>query len=461
MKFKTDITERLRMSSKNYSQLIADYVFQSNGKEMSSRVLHEAKRSLMNYFAVAFASGKDETITKAIAVFSRFSADTTASIVGRNTKTDMLNAAALNAMAANVFDFDDTHIPTIIHPTAPVASAILALSQTQKISGSDFLRALVLGMEIECRIGNAISPMHYSRGWHITSTCGVFGSAMAAGKLLNLNAQQLNWALGSASAQASGLVETLGTMSKSMSVGNAARNGLLSAILAEQNFTGPDFPLDGERGFLRVFGENPKLESLLDGLGSQWEVLNNTYKPYPCGVVLNPVIQACLELHHQFMVMAGKVESIEFIELTGNPLLRQRTDRPAIRTGRESQVSAQHAVGVSLMRGKAGLAEFSDQAVNDVAVRALSEKLRFIDDASMSVDAVKVSFKMRDQAVSEVEVAHAKGSLADPLSDFDLEQKLRELAAYGKNGYQAQALIEQIWAIEKMTDVGQLMLLAA
>jgi len=449
------------MPSKNYSQLISGYVFQSSGIEMSPAVLHEAKRSLMNYFAVAFAAGKDETITKAIAVFSRFSANTAASIVGRNIKTDMLNAAALNAMAANVFDFDDTHIPTIIHPTAPVASAILALSQTQKINGCDFLRALVLGMEIECRIGNVISPMHYSRGWHITSTCGVFGSAMAAGKLLNLSAQQLNWALGSASAQASGLVETLGTMSKSMSVGNAARNGLLSAVLAEQNFTGPDFPLDGERGFLRVFGENPTLERLLDDLGSQWEVLNNTYKPYPCGVVLNPVIQACLELYHQFAAMAGDAQSIEYVELTGNPLLRQRTDRPAIRTGRESQVSAQHAVGVCLMRGRAGLPEFSDEAVNDVAVRAVSEKLRFIDDASMSVDAVKVSFKMRDQAVCVVEIAHAKGSLADPLSDSDLEQKLRELAAYGKAGYQPQALIEQIWTIEKMTDVGQLMFLAA
>jgi len=448
------------MSSKNYSQFIANYVFQSSDKEMSPAVLHEAKRSLINYFAVTFAAGKDETLSKAIEVFSRFSANTVASILGRNIKTDILNAAALNAMAANVFDFDDTHIPTIIHPTAPVASAILALSQTQKINGSDFLRALVLGMEIECRIGNVISPMHYSRGWHITSTCGVFGSAMAAGKLLNLSAQQLNWALGIASAQASGLVETLGTMSKSMSVGNAARNGLLSAILAEQDFTGPDFPLDGERGFLRVFGENPKLEGLVSGLGSHWEVLNNTYKPYPCGVVLNPVIQACLELHHQFVTMAGDANSIEYIELTGNPLLRQRTDRPSIQTGRESQVSAQHSVGVCLIRGKAGLPEFSDEAVNDIAVRAVSDKLRFVDDASMSVDAVKVCFKMRNQAVSIVEIAHAKGSLADPLSDSDLEQKLRELAAYGKAGYQPQALIEKIWAVEKLTDVAQLMLLA-
>ena len=172
------------------------------------------------------------------------------------------------------------------------------------------------------------------------------------------------------------------------------------------------------------------------------------------------MIQACLELHHQFVTMAGDANSIEYIELTGNPLLRQRTDRPSIQTGRESQVSAQHSVGVCLIRGKAGLPEFSDEAVNDIAVRAVSDKLRFVDDASMSVDAVKVCFKMRNQAVSIVEIAHAKGSLADPLSDSDLEQKLRELAAYGKAGYQPQALIEKIWAVEKLTDVGQLMLLA-
>jgi 2-methylcitrate dehydratase PrpD len=161
----------------NYSQALAKYVFESDGKEISPMVFHEAKRSLMNYFAVIFASLEDETITKAIHVMNGFSANQSCAILGRNCKSDMLNAAALNAMAANVFDFDDTHIPTIIHPTAPVASAILALSETRKVSGFHFLQALILGMEVECRVGNSISPSHYSRGWHITSTCGVFGSA--------------------------------------------------------------------------------------------------------------------------------------------------------------------------------------------------------------------------------------------------------------------------------------------
>lgn len=449
------------MSSKNYSQLIANYVSQSNSSDLPSYVVHEAKRSLLNYFAVALASGQDETISKAVNVFRQFSARETSTIVARNQKIDMLNAAALNAMAANVFDFDDTHIPTIIHPTAPVAAALLAFSEQQKVSGREFLHALILGMEVECRIGNAVSPFHYSKGWHITSTCGVFGSAMAIGKLLSLSAQQLNWALGSASAQASGLVETLGTMSKSMSVGNAARNGILSALLASNDFNGPDRPLDGERGFLKVFGENPNFDCLTDDLGSKWEVLNNTYKPFPCGVVLNPVIQACLELQAQHNDLWSDPQVIEFIELKGNPLLRQRTDRPNVKTGRESQVSAQHAVGVCLLRGKAGLQEFSDEAVNDVSIRSIGEKLRFTDDASMSVDAVVVSIKCRNKSTIVHTIDHAKGSLDDPLADKDLEQKLYTLSAYGKPGFEPQMLINEIWSIEQMEDVGKLMRLVA
>src|SRR5690606_8646087 len=116
---------------------------------------------------------------------------------------------------SNVFDFDDTHDPTIIHPTAPVAPVLFALAEQKPVPGRDLLHAFILGVEIECRLGNAISPEHYARGWHITATCGVFGASMAAGKLLGLDARQLVWALGSASSQASGLVETLGTMAKS------------------------------------------------------------------------------------------------------------------------------------------------------------------------------------------------------------------------------------------------------
>src|SRR5687768_5589619 len=173
---------------------------------------------------------------------SRFGGAPTASLIGRRERTDMLWAADINAAAANIFDFDDTHIPTVVHPTAPVAPAVLALaeSRTQQgrpISGAELLNAFVLGAEIACRLGNAAGPAHYTQGWHITSTSGIFGAALASGRLLGLAPAALVDALGNALAQGAGSVETLGTMSKSLSVGQAARGGLMAALLAERSYT--------------------------------------------------------------------------------------------------------------------------------------------------------------------------------------------------------------------------------
>lgn len=420
-------------------------------------VRHEAKRSLLNYFSTALSACFDPTIERAARVYGRFSVGPQATVIGRGQRLDMLTAAALNTMAANVFDFDDTHIPTIIHPTAPVAPAVFAWSETQRTSGIELLLGFILGVEAECRIGNAVSPGHYARGWHITSTCGVFGSALATGKLLRLSAQQLVWALGSASAQASGLVETLGTMSKSVSMGNAARNGMLSAFLAQQDFDGPAQPLEGVRGFLNVTAETPDCQSIVSDLGVRWEILNNTYKPFPCGVVLNPVIEACLGLSQHPELMQQGLEAVERIELIGHPLLRQRTDRPHVTTGRESQVSAQHAVAVSLTRGKAGLAEFSDQAVSDTSLRALGAKVAFVDDASFAVEAATVKLHLRGGQRLEVAIDIARGARGKPLSDQDIENKVRTLCEYGGSGCNPEPLIDAVWSMDRAADVGQLM----
>jgi len=356
-----------------------------------------------------------------------------------------------------VFDFDDTHPATIIHPTAPVAPALFAYAETYGLSGEDLLLGFALGAEALCRIGNAVSPGHYRRGWHITSTCGVFGAAVATGKVLKLDRQQLVWAVGNAAVQTGGLVETLGTMAKSISVGNAARNGLLSALLARDGFSGPAHPLEGERGFLRIATDAPKLEAVCDGLGERWELLTNTYKPYPCGVVLNPVIEACLALAADERLAVAEIAGIE---ITGHPLLRERTDRPGVRSGRESQVSAQHAVAVSLARAKAGLPEFSDAAVADPALRALGSTVTFKDDDSYAVDAARVAIRLRTGATLEKFVEHAYGGPARPMADADLETKLRQLAEYGGVRRDLAPLIDALWSLERAANVATVMALA-
>ena len=450
----------------NISQQLSEFLFKTRYEDLPPHVIHEAKRSLVNYFAVCFAAGKDETIAKAIDTYKAFSGGGRAKLVGRNIETDILSAAALNAMAANVFDFDDTHIPTIIHPSAPVAAALFALSADQQMSGQDFLLSFILGVDLECRIGNAVSPMHYSKGWHITSTCGVFGAGAACAKAIGLSVQQFLWMLGNASAQASGLVETLGTMSKSLSVGNAARNGLLSALLAKGDFSGPQFPLEGERGFFKVYGESADFEVLLSHIGVEWEILKNTYKPYPCGVVLNPVIEGCITLFKEIKEGRLDLREIDYIELKGHPLLRQRTDRGDIKTGRQSQVSAQHAVGIVLTKGCAGLAEFSDEAVGDQFAKWVGSKTRFVDDVSMQVESACVGLYFKDKRELQVRVDHAKGSLQVPLTDKELEGKLLTLskqthltpsrAGVGSE-LECKNLLEKIWAIETMDDVSTLL----
>ncbi|SEJ44378.1 MmgE/PrpD family protein [Paraburkholderia diazotrophica] len=435
------------------TRTLAGFVADTQWQDLPAAVRSEAKRALVNYFAVALAGSHDPTLDKAVSVYGRFRADDNATIVGRSERTDMLNAAALNAMSANVYDFDDTHIATIIHPTAPVAAALFALAESHAMSGEALLLAFVLGVEVECRIGNAVSPEHYQRGWHITSTCGVFGAAAAVAKAQGLDENAIVWALGNASAQTGGLVETLGTMSKSISVGNAARNGLLSALLAEDGFSGPDAPLEGERGFLRVTASHPHWHALTQALGCEWALLSNTYKPYPCGVVLNPVIDACLDLRRIISNDARwSIDDIEQVELTGHPLLRERTDRPGVRTGRESQVSAQHAVAVVLSRGKAGLEEFSDAAVADPSLRALANRLRFVDDASWPVEAAQVTIVLRSGERLSHRVHAARGSLAAPLANVELADKLHRLTAYGRSGIDAQPLVERLWKFEHEPD---------
>src|SRR6478735_3094715 len=348
------------------TETLARFVVDTRWEDIPAEARHEARRALLNFFAVALAGCRTEPVELALRSLSEFSGGKQATIVGRTERIDALSAAFLNAAGANVFDYCDTHLPTVVHPTAPLAPAVLAMAELQRVTGSQLLTAFVLGFEIECRVGQAISPGHYPKGWHITSTCGVFAAAAAAGQLLGLGVQPMVWALGTAATQSAGLCECLGWPAKSVSVGNAARNGLWSALLAERGFSGPAEPLAGAQGFFAVMDEPVNWDGLLAGLGADWQVANNSLKPYPAGFVIHPLLDLALDWRR-----AHPNAAVERVRARGNPLLLQRTDRPDIKTGRESQVSLQHAVAAALVRGKAGLEQFTDACVNDHAVSAM------------------------------------------------------------------------------------------
>lgn len=424
--------------------------------DIPSSVRQAALRAILNVIGTMLAGAREPAVETALAVLTPHSAPGKAVLASRSNRADLLLAAFANAMAANIHDFDDTHMPTIMHPSSPVLPALLAMASVRKISGPDLLRAFVVGVEVECRIAMAVSPSHYARGWHITSTCGIFGSAAACGHLLRLSPEQMRNAFSIAAVQACGMVEALGTMAKSVSVGNASRGGLVASQLAAQQFDGPEKPLTGVRGFLPLYGDNPTPGYLAEGLGCHWAFDDVAFKPYPVGVVLNPVIDAGLELHRRGIADPATIVGVTF---HGHPLLRERADRPAAATGRLSQVSAQHALTIAMKRGRAGLAEFDDAA----AAETLNQRpvCAFLDDPNRDPSSVCAAIRTMDETEIFVDIPAARGSLRNPMSDRDLEEKLRANAERADLAGRAEDIIRTVWSIDSQADASNLAELCA
>lgn len=446
-------TLRKHPMSDNISQRLATFVATHRRDHLPASVQHDAKRAILNMFAAGFGGCRDAAAGAMIKVIAPLSGAAQAHVMGRSERLDPASAAWINAAIANVLDFDDTHLATVIHPTSPIAPALLALAemradQGKPIAGGDLLHAFALGVEVTCRVGNAISPGHYNRGWHITGTCGVLGAAAAVSRLLKLDAERTLWALGNAATQASGLVETLGFHAKSLNPANAARGGLLAALLAEAGLSGPPRPIEGQRGFLKVLADKVDTSRLTAGLGETWELSLNALKPYPCGVVLHPVIDACLGLRAKPGFDAAK---IEHIAVHGNSLLKARADRQ-VTTGREAQVCLSHTVAVSLLLGRAGPPEYTDALVNDPKIRRIANRVVMVVDDTIPVEAAAVEATLLGGAKLQIHVPHARGSAGRPMTDDEIEAKLADQARLNVPGHDIRRLADTVWGLDKADD---------
>jgi 2-methylcitrate dehydratase PrpD len=406
------------------TQVLADFAVRSRPDDVSAKVYAEAVRSFLNWTGCAVGGSIHPTIDITLAAIKPFAGPGQASVLGRGEKLDLLHAALLNGISSHVFDFDDTHLKTIIHPAGPIASALLPLAEARRMSGREFLHAFILGVEVECRIGNAVYPNHYDVGWHITGTAGVFGAAAAAGKVLGLDRQQMTWALGIAATQSSGLREMFGTMCKSFHPGRAAQNGLFAAHLAQQNFTSSDRGIEAPRGFAHVLSTKFDPEEITGGLGETWEVSLNTYKPFACGIVIHPAIDGCIQLRNTHDLKAADVASIS---LKVHPLVLELTGKTEPRTGLEGKFSVYHSCAAAIVHGRCGEHEYSDEVVANPEIVALRQKVRAEVSSGIHEDQVDVTLMTTDGRTLHLFVEHAIGSLERPLSDQELDHKVRDL----------------------------------
>ena len=439
------------------TRALARFVVQSRREDVPAPARREAVRSLVNWLGCALGGSHHEAVRIALEVLAPFCGAPQASVLGRRERLDCLNAALVNGMSAHVLDFDDTHLRTLLHPGVPVASALLALSERAPLSGPDFLHAFVLGVDVECRIANAIYSAH-NVNWYITGTAGVFGAAAAAGKVLGLDERRLRWAFGIAATQAAGLREMAGTMCKSFVHGRAAQNGMSAALLANHGFTGSERAIEAPRGFAGVLAPEHRLEEITDGLGERYEILLNTYKPHACGVVAHPVIDGCIQLRDAGSFGSSQVASVE---LRVHPLALKLAGIREPRGGLESKWSIYHSAAVALCDGAAGERQYTDERVHDPAVTALREKVSARADASLREDEAHVRIVLADGRVLERHVDHAAGSVDNPLSDGALDAKFRALAEGVLPGKQVEALLGKCRAVADLEDVSELARLAA
>jgi aconitate decarboxylase len=421
---------------------------------------HEAAvRSLYNYIGCAIGGSNHPTVAKAHKALEPFFGRPTSTLLGTSSQCDLQHAALLNGIASHVHDYDDTHLATIIHPAGPLASAILSYAEYQgSVTGHELILALVAGIEASCKLGLAVWPEHYDIGWHITSTTGSMGAAVGVGRLMRLSEAQMAHAIGIAAVQVTGLREMFGSDTKSFHPGRAASNGIVAALLARQDCTSSEQALEAKRGWANVVagGGTPKLDELLNGLGKIWEIETNSFKPFPCGIVCHPAIDAAIRCHTE-LTQAYKLDprEIKRVSLKVHPLVVELTSKKEPRDGLEAKFSVYHGCAVGLLYGKAGPAEYADEIVTSTEVVSVRDMVSIEADPSLAADEAYLSLDHSDGTKLEKHVEHAVGSLQVPMTDEQLTVKFIDQVSLVVGKDAATRWSEKAWDICNARDIGQ------
>jgi len=435
------------------TKALASYVVSNTWEDIPEDVRHEAKRALINVIGCAIGGSPHPAVTAAIRALSPFSGERTASIVGRPERLDPLHASLMNGISSHVEDYDDTTPKNYSHTSSPVSSALLAYASANRVRGRNFVEAFILGFEAASRVGNVVYPAHYDVGWHMTGTIGVFGAAAGIGKLIGLNEQQMVWALGLAATQSAGLREMFGSMGKAFHPGRSAQNGYAAALLAQAGFTSGERGIEGPRGFAHVLAATRDLSKITTRLGVDFDLRENTYKPFPCGIVNHPAIDGAIQIHNEHRPDPA---SIAAVRLRVAPLVLDLCNQQNITKGLQGKFSVYHGAAVGLVRGRGGLREYTDEAVNDPAIKRVRELTTATGDPSVTEDQVHVEVELRDGRKLSKFVEQSLGNIHRPLTDKQLEEKFRDQAILVLPAREVESAIQLCWKIDQLDDVREL-----
>ena len=377
-----------------------------------------------------------------------------ATLIGQGgRKLSLLDAAVANGQMGHILDFDDTHLGgVILHTSTATLPALFALGEQRKSSGRDVIVALAAAFEAGIRVGKA-APRHHLGGWHLTGTLGTVAAGAGGARLLGLDADKTAYALGIACTQAAGMQQNRGSDCKSLHAGKSASHGVLASMLASHGFKSSPEILEGSLGFTKIYSATQKNEAITEGLSKAWMITGNGYKPYACGVVLHPLIDAMIEVSHQSRVLASELVEIQ-IQVHPDVIRITVVDKQG--SGLMSKFSANHAAAVGYFDRAAGIAQFTNDRAKDAGVQSLRKLVHIQPVPSFRLDQAAAIVRTGSGATYRSMIEHATGTVDNPMSDAAIQEKFLDNAAPTIGKDRAHKISALVWKLETVSDIGEL-----
>jgi 2-methylcitrate dehydratase PrpD len=451
------------------TQEVASFVAKTRYRDIPPRVVRLAQGFILDGLGVALA-GQTEAGTRIVLHHvRRLGGREEATVLGTPYKLPVPQAALVNGVAGHAMDYDDTQLSTskeavyglLTHPTTPVLNAALAVGERAKISGHELLLAYIIGVEVECRVADAIDPRHYQSGFHSTATVGGLGAAMAAGKILGLKEEALLRALGIVASMAAGLRENFGTMTKPLHAGRAAENGVTAALLAQAGHTAATNILEARRGFFSAMAGGYEEDKISGRLGKPYFMLEPgiSIKPYPSGSLSHPAQDLILDL---VKIHDLDGEDIEAIEVGTNSNVPNALIYPMPKTALEGKFSVPFCMAIGVLERKAGIAQFLDKKVRERRVVELMKRVTlYVDDEmeSLGYEQVrsKIRIKLKNGTLIEGRCDFARGHPQKPMSWAELSEKFRDCAALVLPRRSVEAVIQLVSRLPELRSLSSLL----
>jgi 2-methylcitrate dehydratase PrpD len=423
------------------TQEVANFVSKTRYRDIPPEVVRLAQGFVLDGLGVALAGSTDDCARIMQSQVRQMAAKKESTVLGTGLSAPAAKAALANGVAGHAMDYDDTQLSTskegvyglLTHPTTPVLAAVLAVGEREGISGRDFLLAYILGVEVECRIADAINPRHYQSGFHSTATVGGLGAAMAVGKIFRLGEEALIRTLGIAASMASGLRENFGTMTKPLHAGRAAENGVVAALLAQDGFTAANNILEARRGFFSAMAGGYDESKIAGRLGRPYFMQEPgiSIKPYPSGSLSHPAQDLILDLLNEHDLHAADIDSID---VGTNSNVPNALIYPMPKTALEGKFSIPFCMAIAVLERKAGIAQFTDRKVRERKVVELMKRVKlYVDEEleALGYDQVRsrIRIKLTNGKTIEGRCDVARGHPEKPMSWAALGEKFRDCAS--------------------------------